>query len=212
MRKITLLLGMVLSFITLTPASAQFKWGVEAGLNMSKVSVKGDGNMFGSDNRTGWFLGPKAQFIIPGIGLGVDGAILYSQKKMKLDYSYEENGMTETGASQDKTLPYIEIPINLRYHIGPSSLVGLYVSTGPQYSWYVGSRSLKFEGESLGLLERSNFSWNVGVGINALSHLQLGFTYNIALGQTGELSGFRDATKKMELKNNSWQVRLAYLF
>ena len=204
MKKIGIVLAFVAAWLWAVPANAQFNWGLEAGVNMSKVSVKGDGGLFYSSNRTGWFVGPKAQVIMPVIGLGLDGAILYSQKYMKLE--------AEGESSPNKSMPYLEIPINIRYNYGFSSLVGIYVATGPQYDWYLGSRNLTFDGESFGKLERSTFSWNVGVGVNLLSHLQVGLTYNIAMGQTGEIEGVGDALKKCDLKNNTWQVRLAYLF
>ena len=204
MKKIGIVLAFVAAWLWAVPANAQFNWGLEAGVNMSKVSVKGDGGLFDSSNRTGWFVGPKAQVIMPVIGLGLDGAILYSQKYMKLE--------AEGESSPNKSMPYLEIPINIRYNYGFSSLVGIYVATGPQYDWYLGSRNLTFDGESFGKLERSTFSWNVGVGVNLLSHLQVGVTYNIAMGQTGEIEGVGDALKKCDLKNNTWQVRLAYLF
>lgn len=204
MKKIGIVLAFVAAWLWAVPANAQFNWGLEAGVNMSKVSVKGDGGLFDSSNRTGWFVGPKAQVIMPVIGLGLDGAILYSQKYMKLEAKGE--------SSANKSMPYLEIPINIRYNYGFSSLVGIYVATGPQYDWYLGSRNLTL-GESLGKLERSTFSWNVGVGVNLLSHLQVGLTYNIAMGQTGEMiEGVGNALKKCDLKNNTWQVRLAYLF
>ena len=204
MKKIGIVLAFVAAWLWAVPANAQFNWGLEAGVNMSKVSVKGDGGLFDSSNRTGWFVGPKAQVIMPVIGLGLDGAILYSQKYMKLE--------AEGESSPNKSMPYLEIPINIRYNYGFSSLVGIYVATGPQYDWYLGSRNLTFDGESFGKLERSTFSWNVGVGVNLLSHLQVGLTYNIAMGQTGEIEGVGNALKKCDLKNNTWQVRLAYLF
>ena len=205
MKKIGIVLAFVAAWLWAVPANAQFNWGLEAGVNMSKVSVKGDGGLFDSSNRTGWFVGPKAQVIMPVIGLGLDGAILYSQKYMKLE--------AEGESSPNKSMPYLEIPINIRYNYGFSSLVGIYVATGPQYDWYLGSRNLTF-GESFSKLERSTFSWNVGVGVNLLSHLQVGLTYNIAMGQTGEIEieDVGGALKKCDLKNNTWQVRLAYLF
>ena len=198
MKKIGVVLACLVAFLWAAPANAQFKWGLEAGVNLSKVSVKGDGNLFDSSNRTGWFVGPKAQFVMPVIGLGLDGAILYSQKYMKLE--------AEGESSPNKSLPYLEIPINLRYNFGFSSLAGLYIATGPQYNWYLGSRNLTWDGESYGSLERSTFSWNVGAGVILLSHLQLGFTYNIAMGATGQI------IKTFDVKNNTWQVRLAYFF
>lgn len=193
---------MCVAFLFAIPANAQFKWGLEGGVNLSKAKISGD--VFDSSNRTGWFIGPKAQFTVPIIPISIDGAILYSQKYLKVE--------SDEGSTPNKSLPYVEIPINLKYNIGFSSLIGAYISTGPQYSWYLGSRNLKSGTESIGALERSNFSWNVGVGINAIKHLQVGVTYNIALGETGELDGLVNTVEKFDLKNNTWQVRVAYMF
>ena len=190
-----------------------FLWAaLEGGVNLSKASIKGDGGLFDASNRTGWFVGPKVQMTMPVIGLGIDASLLYSQKYMKMDFSGEVDGENVNGSTPNKSMPYVEIPINLRYNFGFSSLVGVYLATGPQYNWYLGSRNLKYAGESIGSLERSTFSWNVGAGVTLLSHLQVGVTYNIAMGETGKLGGVGDVIKEFDVKNNTWQVRLAYLF
>ena len=204
MKKLKMLFLALVACCCVLTASAQLKFGVEGGLNASKVSV----DQLNAKNRTGWLIGPKVQFTAPVIGLGLDAALLYSQKY--LEVSTEDNSLVEGTIKQN--MPYLEIPINLRYNIGFSSLIGAYIATGPQYSWYLGGKSLTLNDISYGSLETSSFSWNVGVGINALSHLQLGVTYNIALGQTGEVTGIVDAAKTAKLKNNTWQVRLAYMF
>lgn len=203
MKRIGIVLACLAAWLWATPASAQFKWGLEAGVNMSKIQVSGDGGLFDSSNRTGWFVGPKAQVVMPVIGLGIDASILYSQKYMKLEADGE--------ASSNKSLPYLEIPINLRYNYGFSSLVGIYLATGPQYNWYMGGRGLDF-GDVSGSLERSTFSWNVGAGVNLLSHLQIGLTYNIAMGETGQIRSVDGVVEAFDMRNNTWQVRLAYLF
>ena len=203
MKKLGIVLAFLAAWLWTAPASAQFKWGLEAGVNLSKVRVNGDGGLFDSSNRTGWFVGPKAQVVMPVIGLGIDASILYSQKYMKLE--------AEGESSPNKSLPYLEIPINLRYNFGFSSLVGIYLATGPQYNWYMGGRGLDF-GDVSGSLERSTFSWNVGAGVNLLSHLQIGLTYNIAMGETGQIRSVDGVVEAFDMKNNTWQVRLAYLF
>lgn len=209
MKKFIVLLALLATSIAM-PLHAQFKLGIEGGLNLNKPNV----DNFKSQNATGWFIGPKAQFTIPILGLGIDGAILYSQKNMNIDFDNDAAGIIESMAI-DKKLSYIEIPINLKYNFGFSSVVGLYLATGPQYSWYIGDKNFSLKGgESFGnvvAVNTSNFSWNVGVGINAFSHLQLGVTYNIPLGNTAEINGLA-TLKKMDVKNNNWQVRLAYMF
>ena len=212
MKKLSAVLMCMVAFLWAAPANAHSSWGLEGGVNLSKASIKGDGGLFDASNRTGWFVGPKVQMTMPVIGLGIDASLLYSQKYMKMDFSGEVDGENVNGSTPNKSMPYVEIPINLRYNFGFSSLVGVYLATGPQYNWYLGSRNLKYAGESIGSLERSTFSWNVGAGVTLLSHLQVGVTYNIAMGETGKLGGVGDVIKEFDVKNNTWQVRLAYLF
>lgn len=205
MRKLKVLFLALVATCCVLPASAQLKFGVEAGLNASKASV----DNFSAKNRTGWFIGPKAQFTLPILGLGIDASLLYSQKYLELNP--DEEVTTDEGTIR-QNMPYLEIPINLKYNLGFSSLLGVYIATGPQYSWYLGGKSLSLDGIRYGSLETSSFSWNVGLGINAFSHLQVGVTYNIALGKTGEVNSVADVTETAKLKNNTWQVRLAYMF
>ena len=69
-----------------------------------------------SDNTTGFFFGPMAEVTIPVVGLGVDGALLYSQRG--------ENDWKQQG---------IEIPVNLKYTIGLGSMLGVFVAAGPDF-------------------------------------------------------------------------------
>lgn len=204
MKKLKVLFVAIMASCCVLPASAQFKFGVEGGLNASKVSV----DHFNAKNRTGWFIGPKVQFSVPVVGFAIDGALLYSQKYLQVD-SQNKHGETAT-IKQD--MPCLDLPINFKYNIGFSSLIGVYVSTGPQYSWNLGKKSLYSDDEQYGSLEASSFSWNVGVGVNALKVLQVGVTYNIALGKTGEVESLYGAATTAKLKNNTWQVRLACMF
>jgi hypothetical protein len=121
-----------------------------------------------SDNRTGFFVGPMAEFTLPVIGLGVDAALLYDNKSVKVD-------------SESKSLHYIDIPINVKYTIGLGSLASVYGATGPQFSYNIGNK--KWNGVDL---DDSDFSWNIGAGVKLLGHLQVGYNYNIALGNTAE--------------------------
>lgn len=201
MKKYAIISLLAVLFLAVVPAKAQFNWGLEGGLTLSKLSFSKDA--FDSENRAGWFIGPKVQVKLPLLGLGLDASVLYSQKYMQMEGNKEDGGKATT----NKTMPYVEIPVNVKWNFGMSSIVGVYVATGPQWSWYLGSRTLTLDGEKIGALENSNFSWNVGCGINAIKHLQLGVSYNIAMGKTGEFD-----FDNLKMRNNSWQVRVAYLF
>ena len=59
-------------------------------------------------------------------------------------------------------------------------------------------------------LKKNNTSFNVGAGLKLIKHLQVGVNYNFALGHTATIK-LKDG-RDVEIKNNGWQVSLAYLF
>lgn len=184
------------------PASAQLKFGVKGGLNIAKV--KFDKSIADSDNRAGFFIGPMAEFTLPIVGLGVDAALLYDQKEMELD------------GEKEKT-KYINIPINLKYSIG-TKLAGVYLAAGPQFAFNVGGKNIFDEVRNGDTFELNNsiLSLNVGGGVKLLGKLQVGYNYNISLGNTGEMKS-ADLLEKVDIvesdfKYSTHQISVAYLF
>jgi hypothetical protein len=199
MKKIFGVIALAAAFMFAVPAQAQLKFGVKAGLNVSKASI--DKGVFSSDNRTGFFVGPMAEFTLPIIGLGVDAALLYDNKSVKVGAE---------GESVSSTLHYVDIPINVKYTIGLGSLASVYGATGPQFSYNIGGKSI-LDGSYA--LNDSDFSWNIGAGVKLLGHLQVGYNYNIALGKTAEVKEAEaiDFVGK-SFKNNTHQISVAYMF
>ena len=195
MKKIFGVIALAAAFMFAVPAQAQLKFGVKAGLNVSKASL--DKGVLSADNRTGFFVGPMAEFTLPVIGLGVDAALLYDNKSVKV-------------YSESKSLDYIDIPINVKYTIGLGSLASVYGATGPQFSYNIGGKSI-LDGSYA--LNDSDFSWNIGAGVKLLGHLQVGYNYNIALGKTAEVKDANaiDFVGK-SFKNNTHQISVAYMF
>ena len=188
----------VLMLLVTTAAHAQLpvKFGLKGGLNITKV--KFDKDVVGTDNQSGFFIGPMAEFTIPIVGIGADIAVLYDQKKIEVD-------------NEKETLKYIDIPINLKYTLGLGSMAGIYFATGPQFSFNVGDdKILKADTYKM---KSSTFSWNVGAGVKLINHIQVGYNYNIGIGKTAELNGVGDYLKGAgKMKNNSHQISVAYLF
>ncbi len=184
------------------PAQAQIiKFGVKGGLNLSKISFS-EPDLKG-DNQTGWFIGPMAEFTIPLVGIGVDAAALYSQSKLAVDSSHPK-----------ATLKTIEIPVNLKWTFGLGSTLGVYLAAGPKFGFNVGNKNIgdfvKWD------LEKSNTSFNVGAGLKLIKHLQLGVNYNFALSDVAVYDATIESSSSnaepLKVKNNSWQVSLAYIF
>ena len=175
------------------PAQAQLiKWGVKGGVNLTKIDWDG-GIDKNKENSTGFFIGPMAEVTIPLVGLGVDGALLFAQRGVKVgDESIRQNGL--------------DIPINLKYTIGLGSALGIYVAAGPDF--YFNFSGDKNYGE-LGRLNKKNaqVGINVGAGVKLLRHLQVGANYNIPLNKTAE---WKEAD--FSYKTKMWQISAAYIF
>jgi hypothetical protein len=184
------------------PSKAQFSWGIQAGLNMSNISVKDAADNAGTavKSRTGFFVGPTVKFTLPLVGLGIDASALYDQREGKAG--------DETIKSQS-----IQIPINVRYGFGLGSVAEVFAFAGPQFGFKLSGD--KDFGVEEWTLKSSNLSANIGIGATVLSKLQAKLNYNIALGKTGEMKG-KDAAGVMQeigsAKFNAWQVSLAWFF
>ncbi|MEG0645544.1 MAG: porin family protein [Bacteroides sp.] len=196
MKKIMSVLLVAICLVMAIPAQAQLKFGVKGGLNLAKADFnKSD---FKTDNFTGFFIGPMAELTIPVVGLGVDGALLFSQRGIKINgESEKENGL--------------EIPINLKYTIGLGSLLGIYVAAGPDF--YFNFAKDKSFGQNINLNRKNaQVGINLGAGVKLLKHLQVGFNYNVPLDNSSELT-FGDAAKEVfSSKTKVWQISAAYIF
>ena len=193
------------ALFTATTAQAQIKFGLKGGLNVTNMSFSQD--VVDKSNRTGFFIGPMVKVTIPLAGLGVDAGLIYDQREAEASDEGDKLSVKQRS---------INIPINLRYNFGFSSLVGAYVAAGPQFGIAVGDKSFQWDDEVSYDVSNTNFSINVGAGITLLSHLEVGFTYNIACGKTGEVnvwnatsSAWNQVTKG---RANAWQVSAAYWF
>ena len=178
------------------PSQAQVNFGIKGGLNVSKMSF--DEDVFNAENKAGFFVGPTMKFKMPLIGLGFDVAALYDQREAE-----------EKTSGEKITQKSINVPVNLRYTLGLGDFAGIYLAAGPQFGFNIGDKSFVSQiGEVT--LKSTNLSVNVGGGVRLLNHLEIGATYNIACGKTGDLN-FTNIGKS-DIKTNSWQISAAYYF
>lgn len=190
---------------TVAAQAQSFSYGITAGYNLSKVKVSGYTENFSSDNRAGWFLGPKIAFNTV-LGIGVDAALEYSQRKLYTNI----NDTRDT-----ETYRTIEIPINLRYNIGLGKKAGVYIATGPQFGFSLQKMDWSNVGTGSNFSkENMNTTWNIGGGLRLLNHFEVGIGYNFALGKIGKAIVNEGTNDEHELKykTNTFQVQLTYLF
>ncbi len=180
------------------PSQAQVSFGLKAGINISKVSFNED--VATATNRAGIFLGPQMDIDLPFPGLGADIAVLYDNKNVKF-----KSGKT----TEKESLHYIDLPINVKYMIGLGRMSNIYFATGPQFSWNIGDTDILQDSYTL---KSSQFSWNIGAGVTVLGRVRLGYTYNIACGNTAEVKGVSSLTDDFNFKNNTQQIHFTYLF
>lgn len=197
-------IAFALCLLVSAPASAQFNWGIKAGMNLTGKPSDID---VAKDAKNGFFIGPMAKVMLPIVGLGIEGNVLYSQ-------SGSEFG------DNDVTRHSIEIPLYLRYELSlpiVNKFLEPFIAVGPQFGWVIGGGDDKWTTAAGEVLkweyEKSNLSLNLGLGAVVLDHVQLHVNYNIALGDTGKMTTF-DAISNMtkDSKVNTWQISAAYLF
>lgn len=204
MKKFFTALMFAVALLTAAPSLAQVKFGLKGGLNVTDMSLSSE--VLNESNKTGFFVGPTVKFTLPIVGLGIDASALYDQRDAKLK---GEDG------SENVSLRSINIPINVRYTFGMSSLAAIYLAAGPQFGYNIGDKNIFSDEDGNGFsLKKSNFSVNVGAGITLMSKFEIGATYNIACGKTGELNLIDAAGKQLSesTRMNSWQVSAAYYF
>lgn len=188
-------------------AKAQVKFGVKGGVNVTSMSF--NNSVFDASNRTGFFIGPTVKIQLPLVGLGIDASALYDQReaKVKVD-NYTSNQTLRCQA--------INVPINLRYGWGLSSLANVFLFAGPQFGFNVGKKNQDLIENTSWSVKNSNFSVNVGAGFTVLSHLQISANYNIVCGKTSDADlksvGEQIVNKETRSRANAWQIALAYYF
>ncbi|MBQ8486329.1 MAG: PorT family protein [Prevotella sp.] len=210
MKKFFTTLVLFAALLAAVPSQAQVKFGVRGGLNITDMSF--DEKVFDTSNRLGFYVGPTVQVALPLGGLGVDIAALYDQKESKVnDYTIKQQN--------------IVVPVNLRLKLGLASTAGLYLAAGPQFGFNIGDDKFTWKSKSGALneaentfqLKKSNFSVNLGAGVYLTKHLEVGFTYNIAMGKTADAS-FKDAVNTAigktedDTKAKTWTITAAFLF
>ena len=184
MKKIVGLVMVALLALMALPANAQLKFGIKGGVNISSVHFNSD--VLKADNVTGFQVGPMIETTLPLVGVGIDAAVLYSQK-----------GLETTSAGGVKTsmkTDYIDVPVNLKWKFG-LPIVKAYLAAGPYIGFRVGGD--KF--------------WDIpGSVAELIRHLQVGFNYG--LGLTDNYSIEKVNLSDGAGKNRGWSITAAILF
>jgi hypothetical protein len=193
----------VIAFIAAIPASAQgVQFGVKGGVNFTKMSL--DNDAVETKSGVGFFVGPTLKIdFLPF--LGIQGALMYEQSNSKV-------------ADETVKRQAIVLPIDLRVNLKLNEASGLYVATGPQFDFNVGS-DFEFKGDKLKETFDFNtamFGWNFGVGVMLSKKFEIGAVYNLGISKTGELEAEYEAAKAsgkdLKPKSSSWKIGVTLFF
>lgn len=190
----------VLALMMMLPAAAQFKIGPRIGIDVNSLHFNSD--VFQESNRAGFTGGLQAEFMIPGIGLGLDASVMYVRR-------------SSTFRDQEKTKvnsDYIEIPVNLKYKLGlpiVGSFMKPFVFTGPSFAFLT---SRRFFSDFVN--KKTDTAWNFGFGIEFVKHLQISASYAIGMSKAMDVLNLVESNKetRVEGKNRYWTLTAAWLF
>ena len=204
---------LMMALLMISPANAQVRLGIKGGMNLSKLTF--DKNVVSSDNRAGFFVGPIFYVDLPFLpGFGFDLAAIYDRKGTTMTAVIDEQKYEKKGYVQ-----FLDVPIDVNYKISFTRGFAIYGSTGPQFSFNLKQDDFKtiVDQRANYKIKDSNFSWNVGFGIEIIRHFRLGYNYNIALGDWAEVKEDLTETvyqglKNDKMKGSSHQVYLVYIF
>jgi hypothetical protein len=195
MKKVLSVLMVAVALMMAAPAQAQLiKFGVKGGMNFSKLDTDVKSWYDAKESSTGFFIGPMAEVTLPILGLGVDGALMYSQR----------------GSGEVKQ-EGLEIPVNLKWSFGLGSMLGAYLAVGPDFFFNFNDTSHEYM-----KMEEAQISINLGAGLKLLKKLQVGLTYQIPIQDSHYLTNISLApdakASDVGAAQKTWQVSLAYIF
>ncbi len=188
-------------------ANAQLKFGVRGEVGINKPSFTKE--VYSVENMNAFKLGPTVEFMLPVVGLGVDGSLLYSNEKMNVKTVSDQGAET---LIQDVQSHYIDVPVNLKYKIGIVGPVKAFLAAGPYAQFKVGGDEFNY-GDIKDKVEDKKFQAgvNLGLGAEVINRVQLGFNYRMKL--TDDYSVNEPTWKDLLNKNKGfWSLTAAVYF
>lgn len=200
------MLAVALAATSFVSTAGKFRFGARAGVQVNSVQFKDVKANFSSENRTGFTGGLMAEFTIPIVNLGMDASVMYVHRPKP-----EESSLADVFEAI-KSLPerdYVEVPVNLKLKVALpvlSTVITPYAFTGPSFAFLLNKSALT----DLYQHKTVDVSWNAGLGVELLSHLQVGASYSFGIKNALSFVGIKNSP--IEGRNNCWTITAAWLF
>lgn len=193
MKKIMLFLAVSTMSLPLLQAQ-EFNFGAKGGVNFATLT----GDDVDVDMRTSFHLGLVAE--IPfATNFYFGPEVLYSSQGAKVN---------EDGFDGSFKLDYVQIPLMLKYYVGP----GFSLEAGPQIG-FLASSEVETEGVSVNMddyFSSFDFGANLGLGYKFANSMFLQGRYNLGLSNIWDSEEFDSGDS--ELKNSVIQLSIGYMF
>ena len=168
---------MAVALLTMQAASAQFRLGAKAGVNLVKV----DGKSFKDEFRYGYHLGGFAEIGVTE-KLTIQPEVLFNQYSTTLDSNFKSVYSNVINSNQSHVkLNYLSIPILLNYKlIGP-----VYLQAGPAFSILM-DQSKNFLQNGGDAFKKGDFSMIGGAQVR-IAKLYLSGRYVVGLANINDI-------------------------
>lgn len=186
-------------------SSAQFRYGVTLGADVSNLRFKQD--LIQVDKSVGYSAGIVTEMMFPGIGFGIDFGLYYEQRGATLHLGDRLMWASQGYGTDRSYLHYAVVPFHLRYKYtrmnGFEDTLAPFVYVGPSVGFLVGHSNLdclRYPFGELGI--------DFGIGLELKRHWQISGSYT--MGVTYALKD--KILSNYSARNSTWNVRVAYLF
>ncbi len=188
MKKNVILVAILL--MSFTTAFSQL--GVRVGVNMANeirdFGVENVKKSFDSNNLTGFQVGLIYQANPSHSGLGLETGVLFCQKGGQVNI--DKNSVVNTVIEGYNQVNYFEVPLNLRYKLAFTDILGAYASAGVYGGIAINGvtdvesklKTLKKEAHSFNdFTDRIDYGFSFGLGVELIRKIQIGVNWSEGL-------------------------------
>lgn len=201
MKKLFTLISVILFSVTVS--SAQWNFGVKAGLNLSTLTSEGN-SLF--NFKPSVYLGAMSCYDINSF-LSVQGEFIYSRQGANFVINEDFN----SNSKFHNRVNYLNIPILAKFRLLDDRL-GLYV--GPQIGFMVNSSIVEFGGgqkvTNTDYITDADFAMCFGISYSVCRSVDVEFRYNAGL--TNIIRERHDFKDTMRMTNQTMQLGAVYRF
>lgn len=209
MKKVLSVIAMLIVASSAVTAMAESRWGIVAGANVNSFPAYQTGiyKLYNADNTVGASVGINGEIFFPGIGMGVDGSLIYNYTQAKLHLGEQKIWQSQGVDVEKPTMHVLEIPLNVKYRYinlnGIENKIYPFVFAGPNINILLGHSDnghMEYTTTSLGL--------HVGFGVEIMRKFQISASHEWGLSQAFKTKLLDDNAHKLR----TWHIRATYFF